>query len=80
MTATPTKPEELAVLRLVLSGMTPKAAGIKVGVHNTRLRFWCLKWAVRWGYDWTDSIDLGFFREGMKPAPQLGAPPMGPPR
>jgi len=60
VTATPTRPEELAVLEALLEGERPRYAAERLGVPPRRLARWIEKWERRFGYDWGCAADLGW--------------------
>lgn len=73
------KPDERQLLMLLLSSLqrgerlTPRDAGVALGMHHKRVTGLCLKWAGRDFYDYGVSADLGFFNLPLLVA-HLGEP------
>lgn len=51
--------DERALWTLVVSGLTPRAAGNLLDVHTKRVAYLCKKWARAGIYDYGVTVDLG---------------------
>lgn len=54
------KPDETNLWNALLAGEWPRDAGRRLGIHDKRVTYLCLKWTKQGTYDYGVCADLGW--------------------